>query len=248
MESFFKFKYNLISYFAMISGTVFMALAVTVFFEPAGVVTGGVTGIAIILKQVFGIPIWIVNAVVNIPLFIIGYRLLDRETFVKTLVCTVSLTLFLGILPKLRLDLLTEDRLVDIMLGAVAMGTGLGLIFLKHASSGGTDLLATMLNLRLRHISVPKILAIIDGVIVIAGMGVFGFDSGIYAIIAIYIITKMSDSILEGPDRAKLLYIISEQNSSISQYIVNTIHRGISYIEVTVGFTDIKRTMIILLD
>jgi len=244
MESFFKFKYNLISYFAMISGTVFMALAVTVFFEPAGVVTGGVTGIAIILKQVFGIPIWIVNAVVNIPLFIIGYRLLDRETFVKTLVCTVSLTLFLGILPKLRLDLLTEDRLVDIMLGAVAMGTGLGLIFLKHASSGGTDLLATMLNLRLRHISVPKILAIIDGVIVIAGMGVFGFDSGIYAIIAIYIITKMSDSILEGPDRAKLLYIISEQNSSISQYIVNTIHRGISYIEVTGGFTDIKRPMI----
>ncbi len=244
MKGFSYYKNNLISYLVMISGTVLMAVAVTLFFEPMGVVTGGVSGIAIILKEMFDIPIWLVNGIINIPLFIAGYKLLERGMFVKTLICTISFTIFLGIIPSIGINLLTGDKLVDIILGAAAMGAGLGFIFIKYASSGGTDLLATMINIKMRHLSVPKILAIIDVIVVFAGMGVFGFGSGIYALIAIYIITKVSDSILEGPNRAKLLYIISDVHVPISKYIVNEVERGISYIEITGGFTDIKRPMI----
>ena len=244
MKSFFELKVRIKTYAVLISGTILMAVAVTMFFEKIGVVAGGVTGIAIILKRLFWIPMWVVNAVINVPLFIVGYKLLERDTFIKTLVCTVSLTLFLGIVPGININLLTGDKLVDIILGAVTMGTGLGMIFLKYASSGGTDLFATLLNLRMKHLSIPKLLAIIDGIIVALGMGVFGFESGIYAIIAIYIVTKVSDSILEGPNRAKLLYIISEHFGGISDYIVNDVKRGVSYIEIKGGFTDKHRPMI----
>ncbi len=244
MKSFFDLKKLIISYIGMIGGTVLMAIAVTAFFEPVGVVTGGVTGIAIILKQLFAVPMWVVNAVINIPLFFVGYKLLDKDIFIKTFICTISLTLFLAVVPRFKLNLLTGDKMVDIILGSIAMGTGLGLIFINHASSGGTDLLATMLNLKMRHLTVPKILAIIDGIIVLIGMRIFGFESGIYAIIAIFLITKVSDSILEGPNRAKLLYIISEQHGYIAEFIVNDVRRGISYIEIKGGYTDLKRPMI----
>ncbi len=244
MKSFFDFKKLLVSYIIMIFGTILMSLAVIVFFEPAGIVTGGVTGIAIILKHLFDIPVWAVNAIINVPLFLVGYKLLDKEICLKTLVCTISLTTFLAIIPEVGIELLTGDKMVDMIIGSVAMGAGLGFIFLNHASSGGTDLLATMLNLKMRHLSVPKILAIIDGIIVVVGMGIFGFSSGVYAIIAIYLITRFSDSILEGPNRAKLLYIISEQCGTISDYIVKDVRRGVSYIEIKGGFTDLRRPMI----
>lgn len=244
MKSFFELKNKIKSYITMILGTFLMAIAVIMFFDKIGVVAGGVTGIAIILKQIFEIPMWVVNTIINIPLFIMSFKLLDKDIFIKTLVCTVSLTLFLGVVPRVDIDLLLGDRLVDIILGATVMGIGLGLIFLQYASSGGTDLLATLINLKMQHLSVPKILAVIDGIIVVIGMGVFGFESGIYAIIAIYIVTKVSDSILAGPDRAKLLYIISDNYDEISGYIVNDVRRGVSYIEVKGGFTDIRRPMI----
>lgn len=232
----------IIQYMTMIFGTFLMALAVVLFFDEMGVVTGGVTGIAIMLKSMFHVPMWLVNAGINIPLFIVGYRILDRDTFIRSLVATASLTIFLGVVPEVRL--LTGDRLVDIIIGSALMGCGLGLIFIEYGSSGGSDLLATLINVKVRHISIPKIMAIIDGVIVVAGAGTFGVTSGIYAIIAIYIVTKVSDSIVEGPNRAKMMYIVSEQETAAADYIMHIIGRGVSYMEITGAYTQRKKRMI----
>lgn len=220
-----------------------MAVAVVLFFDAMEVVVGGVTGVAIILKNTFGVPMWVANAGINIPLFILGYRILDRETFIRTLTATLSLTIFLGLVPEMKL--LTGDRLVDIVIGSVMMGAGLGLIFMEYASSGGSDLLATLINVRVRYISIPKIMAVIDGIIVIAGAGVFGITSGIYSLIAIYVVTKVSDSIVEGPNRAKMMYIVSEQDKQVVQYIIEVIGRGASYMEITGAYTGNRKKMIL---
>lgn len=220
-----------------------MAVAVVLFFDAMEVVVGGVTGVAIILKNTFGVPMWAANAGINIPLFILGYRILDRETFIRTLTATLSLTIFLGLVPEMKL--LTGDRLVDIVIGSVMMGAGLGLIFMEYASSGGSDLLATLINVRVRYISIPKIMAVIDGIIVIAGAGVFGITSGIYSLIAIYVVTKVSDSIVEGPNRAKMMYIVSEQDKQVVQYIIEVIGRGASYMEITGAYTGNRKKMIL---
>lgn len=233
----------IIQYATIIFGTFLMAVAVVLFFDAMEVVVGGVTGVAIILKNTFGVPMWVANAGINIPLFILGYRILDRETFIRTLTATLSLTIFLGIVPEMKL--LTGDKLVDIIIGSVMMGAGLGLIFMEYASSGGSDLLATLINVRVRYISIPKIMAIIDGIIVIAGAGVFGITSGIYSLIAIYVVTKVSDSIVEGPNRAKMMYIVSEQDKLVVQYIIEVIGRGASYMEITGAYTGNRKKMIL---
>ncbi len=229
-------------YIYIIFGTLVMSVAVLMCFDATEVVVGGVTGLAIIFKSLFGIPMWVVNAGVNLPLFIIGFKILDRQSFVRTLVANVFLTIFLAAVPVY--NILTGDLLVDIILGSVLMGGGLGFVFRAYASSGGTDLMASLINHRIKYLSVPKIMAIIDGIIVLAGVGVFGLSKGIYAIIAIFIVTKVSDGIVEGPGRAKLLYIISSRPEDISEYIINEVHRGATRVEVTGAFTENKKNML----
>ncbi len=232
----------LLEYLRILLGTFLMSLAVMWCFDASEIVTGGVTGVAILLKNQFGIPMWIVNGAVNLPLFIIGFKVLDKEAFVKTLTATVSLTIFLGVIPFV--DILTGDLLVDIILGAVLMGSGLGMVFGSYASSGGTDLMATLINHKMKYLSVPKIMAIIDGIIVLLGVSVFGLTKGIYAVIAIFFVTKVSDTIVEGPNRAKLLYIISDKLDDISRYVVVDVHRGATRLEVTGVFTENKKNML----
>ena len=223
-------------YLELVVGTFLMAVSVVVFFEAMGIVVGGVTGIAIVLKHLFGIPIWMVSVLVNVPLFVISYKILEKDMFIRTLFATTCLTLFLGVIPKW--NILTGDMLVDIIIASVLMGVGLGIIFGAHSSSGGTDLLATLINLKLRHLSIPKILAMIDAIIVILGASVFGVSRGIYSIIAIYTITKVSDAIIEGPNRAKLMYIITKRYEELADFIVNDINRGATYINITGAFTN----------
>ena len=241
MKSFFVME-KIKQYIWIAIGTILMSVAVVVFFDTTGVVVGGVTGVAIILKELFGVPMWLVNALINIPLFIMGFKTLDRDIFYKTLFGTVSLTVFLGLVPYL--NILTGNLLVDIIMGSVIMGAGLGLIFASYASSGGTDLMATLINRKIRYISIPKIMAIIDGIIVIAGAFVFGVEKGIYAIIAIYIVTKVSDTIMEGPNRAKQIYIISDKYDEIGNYILENINRGVTYIKSRGAYTKKEKNMI----
>lgn len=229
-------------FFFIVVGTFLMSTAVVQYFDQISVVAGGVTGLSILLKSLYGIPMWVVNAVVNIPLFIIGYRLFDKFTFIKTVVGTGMLTIFLGGMPKL--DLLTEDLLVNIIIGSVLMGSGLGLIFLAQASSGGVDLLATILNRYVRYISIPKLMAMIDGVIIVAGIATFGLIRGIYALIAIYIVTRVSDTIVEGPKHARLLYIISCREAMCADYIMKELVRGVTYIPITGAYTGEQKRMI----
>lgn len=223
-----KRKLNMKELLIISFGTALTAVAVVNFFEPLEVVTGGVTGIAIILQHLFGIPMWLVNVACNLPLFIAGFRLLNRKSWLKTLYAAANLSLFLAVIPPV--SILTGDKLVDSVLGGVIMGAGLGFVFLQNASSGGADMFATLLNLKFKHISVPKLLVVVDGIIVIAGALLFGAINGIYAFVALFVMSRVSDLLLEGPNRAKLMYIISVDYQKISSYIVNELERGVTCI------------------
>lgn len=239
---YFDRENRVLQYITMIFGTFLMAVSVVMFFDPMEIVVGGVTGVAVIFKSLYNMPMWLSSAVINVPLFIAGFRILDGRTFTRTLVATATLTIFLGVVPEMKL--LTGDTVVDITIGGVLMGAGLGLIFRQYASSGGSDLLATLINVRVKYLSIPKIMAVIDGIIVIAGAGVFGMTNGIYSLIAIYIVTKVSDAIVEGPDRAKLMYIVSDKETEVVKYIMDDINRGATYIETIGAYTEKTRKMI----
>ncbi len=223
-------------------GVFIMSVAVVSYFGALDVVSGGVTGLAIIIRSVAGVPIWVINLGVNIPLFIAGAKKFKKEAFCKTMYATALLTIFLGFVPEF--SLLTGDKLVDVICGGVLMGGGLGLVLLSGASSGGSDLLASLLNIKYRHLSVPKIMAVVDAVIVLLGASTFGLTNGVYSLIAVYLVSRVSDTVLEGVGRAKLIYIISESSEEIASFIKDVMDRGVTYIDTTGAFTGIKRNMI----
>ena len=242
MKNFFFKTGKLNTFFDILLGTFLLAASVVWFFDAVGVVVGGVSGIAIIIKATMDVPMWVINIAFNLPLFIAAYKILVIGMFFRTVLGTVFLTIWLGILPYV--NLLTGNLFVDMLAGSVLMGAGLGLIFVSNSSSGGGDLLATLINRKLRHLSIPKIMAVIDIVIVLAGAQVFGVDKIMYSIIGIFVLTRVSDMIIEGPNRAKLLYIISEKNDEVVKYIVETMERGATYIDTEGAFTHKSSKMI----
>lgn len=227
----------------MTVGAFLMAFSVVVYFNPLELVTGGVTGLAILLEHLFHIQLWLVNAAVNIPLFIIGYKVLGKQIFYRTVYATVCLSVFLGLLRPL--PLLTGDVLVDGLCGGVIMGGGLGLIFLQNASSGGADMTAQIINRRIPHVSVPKLMAIVDGIIILFGIGVFGLRNGIYALIVLFVMTKVSDFVLEGPNHAKLMYIISTEEKALAEYITGQLGRGVTRVPAQGGYTGCPKQMLL---
>ena len=228
-----------------------MSLGVVWIFNSEQIVPGGVTGIGIIIENLTkgmgngetGIPVWLSNLVINIPLFICGYFLLEKKSMIRTAYTTAVSTVFMAAIPTFPLA--TQDKLLNMILGGVMFGCAYGLMFRQNASSGGVDLMALILN-HLRHdIGAPLFLGEIDLAIVVAGGLAFGFENMLYAVIAIAISTKLSDVIVQGLRHGKLVYIISSHCEEIKACIMNEIGRGVTVLNTRGGYTNEGRVMII---
>jgi uncharacterized membrane-anchored protein YitT (DUF2179 family) len=228
-----------------------MSLGVVWIFNSEQIVPGGVTGIGIIIENLTkgmgngetGIPVWLSNLVINIPLFICGYFLLEKKSMIRTAYTTAVSTVFMAAIPTFSLA--TQDKLLNMILGGVMFGCAYGLMFRQNASSGGVDLMALILN-HLRHdIGAPLFLGEIDLAIVVAGGLAFGFENMLYAVIAIAISTKLSDVIVQGLRHGKLVYIISSHCGEIKACIMNEIGRGVTVLNTRGGYTNEGRVMII---
>lgn len=228
-----------------------MSLGVVWIFNSEQIVPGGVTGIGIIIENLTkgmgngetGIPVWLSNLVINIPLFICGYFLLEKKSMIRTAYTTAVSTVFMAAIPTFPLA--TQDKLLNMILGGVMFGCAYGLMFRQNASSGGVDLMALILN-HLRHdIGAPLFLGRIDLAIVVAGGLAFGFENMLYAVIAIAISTKLSDVIVQGLRHGKLVYIISSHCEEIKACIMNEIGRGVTVLNTRGGYTNEGRVMII---
>lgn len=230
-------------------GAGLMAAAVNCVFEPLQLVTGGVTGIGIIIKELTGnmtggegVPLWITNLVCNIPLFIAAYFLQGRRFFWRGLLSAVIFTVFLGVIPVTGLPV--QDALLDTILGAALMGLGLGLVFASGSTTGGMDLLAVLLQRRFRQWSEAQILAIVDGAVVVAGALIFGLEHALYALVAIFIVTRVSDGIMNGLKFSKVGYVISDRAEEISRRFMEEVERGVTGIRITGMHTGRQRMML----
>ncbi len=235
-------------YILIIVGTLLMAASVNLVYDPLDMVTGGVTGLAIVIKKVTGVwieggvPIWLTNLLLNIPLFVAAW-LVRGKTFLKnTFFATVSLTIALYIVPNF--DIVYQDYLLAAVFGGVLGGAGLGLVFITLSSTGGTDLLAMVIHKFKPYYTVPQILTVIDGLIVLAGVISFGLTKALYAIISVYITAKISDSILEGLKFAKMAYVISDYYDEIAQQIMKELDRGVTGISATGMYSNKDKKML----
>lgn len=217
-------------YLYIIIGTTLIGAAINMFLDPLEMVTGGVTGIAIIIKGLSGdlitggIPLWLTNIIINIPLFIAGYLIYGRQFIGKSLFSTFYLSAALYYTQFI--PVITEDLLLGSVFAGVLSGLGLGLVFLAYSTTGGTDLGGSILHHFFKHVSIAKLMMTLDVMIILGGLFVFGPEKSLYAIISIYITTKMVDSILDGFNYSKAAFIISDHNDNISGDIINKLDRG----------------------
>ncbi len=237
-------------YIIITLGVILMSISISIFYEPNKLVTGGVTGLAIILRQLssqyigYAIPIWLTNIVMNVPLFAIGLKLFGLKNLTKTIYATTALSLSLYITVFLP-PFITEDLILVSIFGGVLSGSGLGLVFRCMATTGGSDMAASIINRHIKHVSTSKIMFLIDSTIILFGFFVFGATKAMYAIIIVFISTKVIDAIQEGLSFAKAAFIISEYSEEISHIIMQEIQRGITGLEGKGMYT--KKTKNVLL-
>ena len=243
-----KSKKRYFDYLLILTGTALMALAINAVFEPAGLVTGGFSGIAIVAKSTTGtfvsggIPLWITTTVLNIPLFLIGFKMQGVKVLLKTVAGTLSLSAWLYLLPAVPLT--PDDLLLSAVFGGALQGIGIGLVFIGHATTGGTDMVASLIQKRVRHYTVAQIMQVVDALVVLAGAYVFGVTKALYAVIAIVVITKVSDTLSEGLHFSKVAYIITEKPDEIAQVVMHGLNRGVTGIPAQGMYTGNRRMIL----
>ena len=220
------------SYLLIILGTGIMSLAINSIYDAMQMVTGGFSGLGIVIKslsQVWiegGIPLWITNMVLNIPLFLLGIWIKGWEFTKKSVFGALCLSFWLYLIPPV--PLIQDDMLLAALAAGVIMGVGIGCIFLGQGTTGGTDMAAALIQHKLRCYSIPQILQFIDGSIVLLGVLVFGIHKALYAVVAIFITSWTADRFMEGLHFAKGAYVITDKEDLVSKKIMQDLNRGLT--------------------
>lgn len=219
-------------YLMIIIGTGILAFGIACFYDPIGLVTGGFSGLAIVIKHVTeplidgGIPLWLTNIALNVPVFILSYILKGKKFIGKTLFGTLMLSAWLMVLPEI--DMVQGDLMIAALFGGVCAGAGIGLVIRVGATTGGTDMVSALVQLKLRHFSIVQILLVIDGIVVLLGLLIFGIRPTLYAMIGIVVQTKVSDLVVEGFNYSKAAYIITNEHEEVAKRIMTELERGVT--------------------
>ena len=237
-----------VDYLFIFMGTGIMALAIQCIFEPIGLVTGGFSGIAIIIRKMTagivegGVPLWLTNLALNVPVFIAALIIKGRKFLGRTVIGTVLLSFWLYVIPQV--DLTQGDYMLSAVFVGVITGIGIGFVLLAKATTGGTDMVSALIQKYVRHYSVVQILQVIDGMVVLAGLYVFGLKPALYAIVAIFITSKVSDALMEGMKYSKAAFIITDYYKEIADAIMTQLDRGLTGLDATGMYSGDKKTVL----
>ena len=200
-----------IDYLMMIVGTGLLAAAIQCLYDPIGLVTGGFTGLAIVIKAVTerfvpgGIPLWLTNIGLNVPLFFLTLKFKGKRFIWRTVVGTVLLSAWIYVIPAI--DLTQQDYFLAAIFGGVIGGAGMGLILLARSTTGGTELLAVLIQHFIRHYSVVQIMQVLDAMIVLTGLYLFGIKAAMYAIVA----GLYAKGMYSGDEKCMLYCVVSKK-------------------------------------
>ncbi|MZK49627.1 YitT family protein [Clostridium beijerinckii] len=236
-----KFREYLIITF----GIILVALSIEYFYAPNNIAAGGVTGIAIIINAVIpSFSIGVVSFVLNGLLFIVALIFIDGKFGVKTIYASLGLSVIIWAIERfIKPVAITNDLMMATIFGTLISAFGMAIIFNENASTGGTDILAKMLNIFF-HLDIGKSLLLVDFVITLASAFVFGVDVALYSMLSIILLGLIVDRVIEGFNACKSIFIISKSNYEISRYIIDTLDRGCTFINGVGAFTE-KETNIL---
>lgn len=227
------------------AGCILYAAGFCTFIEPNNITPGGVTGIAEVIHKSFGfLPVGVSIIAINIPLFLFGFKKFKVPFLIKSLSATflssVMIDVFSFILPKF-----TNDILLASLFGGAMLGASIGLIFLTGGTTGGTDIIAKMINDRFSFFPVGRLLLLLDASIILVTAYVFkSIDTVLYSALFIFVSSLVTDKVIYGADNCKLLIIVTSDPINTVKYITDEIGRGVTRLKGNGGYTESEKTVL----
>jgi len=226
-------------------GSLAQAVGLRLFLVPADLASGGVSGISQLVNHFTGWPIGLMVLIGNIPLFLLGWRFLGGRRFgLRTAVAVISYSFFVDFLALfLPPNGLTDDILLNSLYGAVVSGFGYGLVYRARGTSGGSDILARILN-HWRGVSMSASYLMIDSAVILGAGLVFGWKQALYALITLYVSGLVAETILEGPKTVRTALIVTGQPQAVSERILEDMQRGVTVMPGTGAYTGASRPVL----
>lgn len=227
-------KQRLLSYCAdytkIIIGSLLYAVGFQFFLYPNAVATGGVTGVAMIINYLSGFPVGVMTLIINIPLFAFSWKKFGLKFIIASLAGTVLSSVFVDLLATLRVEI-THEPLLGAIYGGLIKGFGLGLVYHTGATTGGVDIVAKFLRRKYQHINFSTFILGLDVVVIVAFAVIFRrYDNAMYAIICMFIVSKVVDLVLYGAINSKVCYVITDESVRVKDAIVTELGRGVTFL------------------
>lgn len=230
MNSKFLTKDDIIDFIFIIAGSLIGSIGVNMFLTHAQLLSGGVTGIALMLQYKLGVQASYVILLLNVPLFILSAIKLDKKFTLYSLVGLLSFSVGLMITHPISNILNLNDKLLFCLYGGVVNGLGFGLVFVHHGSTGGFDIISMLIKKKYSNFDLGKISFSINLGIVSISAFIFGLPSALYTLIAMYITSFVLDNVIKGLNQTKSVLIITDKEKEVSDLILKNLNRGVTYI------------------
>ena len=215
---------QLLKDYALIAlGTFLAALSLPLFFLPYDIAPGGISGISTVLASVLPLSVGLISFVLNVPLFLIGWRTVGWRFAVRSFIAMTLMSLFIDLVPVRNVS---GNVMLASVFGGVLLGVGLGLVVRAGATTGGTDMAAKMIHSRVAFLPIATILFMIDGLVVAVAALAFGLQAALWALISLFVSSQAMDGVIKGFNTAMQFLIISLDSEEIVRRIHTEIDRG----------------------
>ena len=244
MKDLIRSKTFFIDVLVIVLGCFIYSLGVNLFLTNAKLVSGGVTGIALILQYISDIPSGVTVFLLNIPLFFVSYKFLIKRFTLYTAIGMTSISLSLIITKPLSSLVQVNDILLYCIYGGVLCGIGMGLVFYRNGSTGGIDIITMVIRKKYSNFEIGKLNFVFNLIIVAIAAIIFGLPQALYTLISMFIQGTILDKVLNGFTSKKLLLVLTEKEEEIINYVINDLHRGITSIMAEGEYTHSKKKML----
>ena len=230
-------KDNFKDFLLITIGILLVAISVVYFFEPNNIAAGGITGLAIVINHYIPfISIGPLVLIMDATLFVIALIVIGPKFGAKSIYCSFLLSTSTWVMQKFFPFTITNDLMLATIFGTLIAAAGMAIVFNANASSGGTDIIAKILN-KFFHFNIGKSLLMVDFLVTLLGAITFGINIGLYGLLSVIVNGVVIDKIIAGFKVKSEITIISNRNKEISQYILNDLERGCTFIKGVGGFT-----------
>ena len=232
----------------ILTGALVAGLGINMFLEPMGIAPGGISGIAVVISYIFRgkLPVGVLTFILNLPLFIIGYKYIGRQFILKSVIGTALFSFMLDLTSSFGNLLKGDNKLLYALWGGAAIGCGLGMIFRGGASTGGTDIIARLMQKKINMMTMGKAVLWLDFIFLAIVAFVYkSIEAALYTGVAVFVASKVVDTIESGINYAKEVVVFTEQPEEMSKEIINRLRRGVSVIEAKGMYSKQKKYMVV---